>query len=176
MVELKYFGPSDYEQLINWIDTPELLVQWGGSTFDFPLTEQQLANYIQNANNDHSDKLVYSVIQSETGKVVGHISLGHIDKKNKSARIGKVLIGEKFARGQGTGQLMLKEILKIAFDALHLHRVSLGVFDFNKPAIICYERVGFKKEGLLRHAKKFGDTYWNLWEMSMLENEWLGKK
>ena len=52
---------------------------------------------------------------------------------------------------------MMMEILKIAFDELQLHRVSLGVFDFNHSAIACYEKVGFVKEGLLRDARKMGD-------------------
>ncbi|MFB6468797.1 GNAT family N-acetyltransferase [Cytobacillus sp. Hz8] len=103
---------------------------------------------------------------------IGHISLGRIDRRNQAARIGKVLVGEKEVRGQGIGQKMLEAVLKIAFDELHLHRVSLGVFDFNYPAIACYERVGFKKEGLLRDSSKIGDSYWNMWEMSILEDEW----
>jgi RimJ/RimL family protein N-acetyltransferase len=68
---------------------------------------------------------------------------------------------------------MIKEILNIAFDQLQLHRVSLGVFDFNISAITCYEKAGFIKEGLLRDSRKNDDEYWSLWEMSILENEWL---
>jgi RimJ/RimL family protein N-acetyltransferase len=79
-------------------------------------------------------------------------------------------------RGQGIGRLMIEEILKIAFRELKLHRVSLGVFDFNKSAIACYEKAGFVKEGLLRDSVRMGNEYWNLWEMSILESEWLGKK
>jgi RimJ/RimL family protein N-acetyltransferase len=176
MIELKYFERSDFKQLINWIDSPEFLLQWGGPEFDYPLNESQLEKYIENANNDTSDTLVYKVIHKETGNVIGHISLGKIDRKNKSARIGKVLVGDKNMRGQGIGQLMVKEILKIAFEELKLHRVSLGVFDFNKSAIACYEKVGFKKEGLLRDCRKIGNEYWSLWEMSILENEWFDKK
>lgn len=71
---------------------------------------------------------------------------------------------------------MMKEILKVVFDELKLHRVSLGVFDFNLSAIACYEKTGFIKEGLLRDSIKNDDEYWNLWEMSILENEWLESK
>lgn len=99
--------------------------------------------------------------------------MGKIDRKNRSARVGKVLVGDKNARGKGIGRQMIREILKIAFDDLHLHRVSLGVFDFNVSAISCYEKAGFVKEGLLRDSRKNGDEYWSLWEMSILENEWL---
>lgn len=176
MIELEYFERPDFNQLIRWIDSPEFLLQWGGPHFDYPLNESQLEKYIENANRDTSDTLVYKVIHKETGNVIGHISLGKIDRKNKSARIGKVLVGEKNLRGQGIGSLMVKELLKIAFEELKLHRVSLGVFDFNESAIACYEKVGFKKEGLLRDCRKIGNDYWSLWEMSILEQEWFDQK
>jgi RimJ/RimL family protein N-acetyltransferase len=176
MIELEYFERPDFNQLIRWIDSPEFLLQWGGPQFDYPLNESQLEKYIENANRDTSDTLVYKVIHKETGNVIGHISLGKIDMKNKSARIGKVLVGEKNLRGQGIGSLMVKELLKIAFEELKLHRVSLGVFDFNESAIACYEKVGFKKEGLLRDCRKIGNDYWSLWEMSILEQEWFDQK
>ena len=51
-----------------------------------------------------------------------------------------MLVGNKNVRGKGIGQLMMEEILKVAFDELRLHRVSLGVFDFNVSAIACYEK------------------------------------
>lgn len=173
MVELKYFGRSDFNQLIEWIDSPEFLLQWGGPEFDYPLNDAQLEKYIKNANNDNSESLIYKAIDTDTGRTIGHIYLGKIDRKNRSARVGKVLVGDKNARGKGIGQQMIREILKIAFDELHLHRVSLGVFDFNVSAISCYEKAGFVKEGLLRDSRKYGDEYWTLWEMSILENEWL---
>src|SRR4051794_10511917 len=121
MVVLKYFERSDFKQLINWIDSPAFLLQWGGPGFDYPLNDAQLEKYIENANNENAETMVYKVIDSET---IGHISLGKIDRKNKSARVGKVLVGNKNTRGKGIGQQMIKEILKIAFGELQLHRVS----------------------------------------------------
>lgn len=172
MVNLKYFERADFEQLINWIDSPSFLLQWGGPEFNYPLNDAQLEKYIKNANNENAETMIYKAIDDETGKTIGHISLGKIDRKNKSARVGKVLAGDKNTRGKGIGQQMIKEILKIAFDELQLHRVSLGVFDFNVSAIACYEKAGFIKEGLLRDSRKNGDEYWSLWEMSILEKEW----
>ncbi|RHW30920.1 N-acetyltransferase [Lysinibacillus yapensis] len=173
MIELKYFERSDFKKLISWINSPSFLQQWSGSAFEYPLTESQLEKYIENANNNLAETLVYKVIEQDSGDVIGHISLGRIDRKNKSARIGKVLVGEPYVRGKGIGKKMIREVLKIAFNDLQLHRVNLGVFDFNEPAITCYEKIGFKKEGLLRDSSKHGDEYWSQWEMSILENEWL---
>ncbi len=62
MVELQYFERSDFQQLINWIDSPEFLLQWGGPNFSFPLTEEQLENYLIDANKDNSNTLIYGVL------------------------------------------------------------------------------------------------------------------
>lgn len=117
------------------------------------------------------DTLIYKVVDEETDKAIGHISLGKIDRTNMSARIGKVLVGSLQTRGKGIGQKMIREALRIAFEELNLHRVSLGVFDFNTDAIACYEKAGFKKEALLRDARRNGNEHWSLWEMGVLIEE-----
>ncbi|ASI72901.1 GNAT family N-acetyltransferase [Bacillus cereus group sp. MYBK5-1] len=167
VIKLESFKKSDFKQLINWINSKEFLIQWSGNAFTFPLDEQQLEKYIESANT-----LAFKVVDEETSDVIGHISLGQIDNINKSARIGKVLVGNTKMRGRSIGKHMMKAVLHIAFDELKLHRVTLGVYDFNTSAISCYEKIGFVKEGLLRESKRVGETYWNLWEMSMLEYEW----
>lgn len=167
VIKLESFKKSDFKQLINWINSEEFLIQWSGNAFTFPLDEQQLEKYIESANT-----LAFKVVDEVTSDVIGHISLGQIDNINKSARIGKVLVGNTKMRGRSIGKHMMKAVLHIAFDELKLHRVTLGVYDFNISAISCYEKIGFVKEGLLRESKRVGETYWNLWEMSMLEYEW----
>lgn len=170
LIKLEPLKRSDFKQLINWIDSEEFLIQWSGNAFTYPLNDQQLEQYIESKNT-----LAFKVIDEESKEVIGHISLGQIDNINKSARIGKVLVGDTKMRGRSIGKHMMKAVLHIAFEELKLHRVTLGVYDFNTSAISCYEKIGFVKEGLLRESKKVGETYWNLWEMSILEYEWRAK-
>ncbi|QQK79309.1 GNAT family N-acetyltransferase [Salicibibacter cibi] len=167
MITLQPFQRTHMKKLIEWIDSPEFLLQWGGPIFTYPLDEKQIERYME-----EPDRYIYSVVDQETETIIGHISLGRIDRANRSARVGKVLVGDPSARGKGVGERMMREILAIAFDDMKLHRVSLGVFSFNEPAIACYEKVSFKRDGLLRDLRKMGDDYWSLWEMSMLEDEW----
>ncbi|MFD2923615.1 GNAT family N-acetyltransferase [Halobacillus naozhouensis] len=171
MIELRYFSEKDFPQLIDWMTSPEFLLQWGGPKFHYPLNYEQLKEYVVDSNSDHSSQLIYSVVDKQTDATIGHIALRNIDRGNQSARIGKVIVSDE-ARGKGIGTLMMKEVLKVAFDQLQLHKVSLGVFDFNQPAIRCYEKVGFKKDGLLRDHRKMNDEYWSLYEMSILDSEW----
>ncbi|PTL40119.1 GNAT family N-acetyltransferase [Alkalicoccus saliphilus] len=169
MIILRSFQPEDDEKLIKWINSPELLVQWGGSDFNYPLTKSQLEKYRKRMQEGRLR--IYSAVNEE-GEIIGHISLDYIDKKNESARICRVLIGSEADRGQGKGQEMMRQVLHTAFEEMQLHRVSLGVFDFNLSAAAAYKKVGFVKEGRLRDKVKVGEEFWSLLEMSMLSNEW----
>ena len=174
MIKLEYFGREDFKQLMEWMNNEHLITNWAGSLFRFPLTEDSLDWYILETNNlDSSDAFIYKAINTTSGKTVGHISLGGISEKNRAARISRVLVGNTEERGKGVCAGMIKAILKIAFEDMKLHRISLGVYDFNKAAIRCYEKCGFVKEGLMRDVLRYdNETYWSLLEMSMLEHEW----
>lgn len=172
MIRLEHFQKDDFAQLMEWVHDEEILTNWSGNLFSFPLSEESLSWYIEDTNilND-SDAFVYKAINN-TGNVVGHISLGGISWKNRSARITRVLIGHDGHRGKGCCQGMIKAVLKIAFEELKLHRVSLGVYENNKPAIKCYEKAGLKTEGIHRDILWYKNEWWSMVEMSMLEKEW----
>jgi RimJ/RimL family protein N-acetyltransferase len=173
MIQLEYFTPADFKQLITWIDNEQLLKEWSGSLFSFPLTEDSLAWYIEGANDlSDPDAFIYKAIDSETGQTVGHISLGSFSETNKAARITRVLIGNTAARGRGYCQGMIKAVLRVGFEQLGLHRISLGVYDFNEAAIGCYKKAGLKIEGVMRDVVRYKDGYWSLIEMAVLEDEW----
>ena len=175
MIRLEYMTRDDFVKVLDWNKntTPEFLLQWAGPMFEYPLTEEQLGTYFsRGVNEQESDTFVYKIVEAEINQCVGMIELGKIDRRNKSGRVGRFLIGEQDFRGRGIGQLVLQTIIGIGFEEFGLHRISLGVFDFNQPAIRCYEKVGFVKEGLLRDSRKVGYCYWSLYEMSILEEEW----
>lgn len=175
MIKLEYFTEDDFQQLIDWIPTAEFTLQWGGPAFKYPLTKEQLLSYLKGANINGATKYIFKVVDITNNKVIGHVSLGSVDRLNQSARVGKVLVGSIGSRGKGYGTKLMNAILKFAFGELKLHKVTLGVFDFNYSAIRCYKKVGFQQEGLLRDARKNRDEYWSLIEMGILENEWKEK-
>ena len=172
MVRLEPFGPNDFQQLINWIDTPELLIKWSGSLFTFPLTTESLNWYIKNTNvPNESDAFVYKAVDMETGEVVGHISLGGLSWKNRSSRISRVLIAPG-SQQKGFCQQITKAVLKIGFEELGLHRIALGVYENNKSAINCYLKSGFNIEGVARDVLWYDQEFLSMVEMAILEGEW----
>lgn len=174
MIKLEYFGRDDFGQLIEWIDSDFLMTNWAGSLFRYPLTYDSLEWYIRDTNiTGESDAFLYKAVDTDNGKTVGHISLGGISDKNRAGRISRVLVGNVAERGKGVCTGMIKALLQIGFEDMKLHRISLGVYDFNTSAIRCYKKCGFVQEGIMRDVLRYEDnTYWSLTEMGILEDEW----
>jgi len=171
-IELRPFERKDFSRLIAWVKSPEFLLQWAGPIFDFPLDLIQLEIYLRGAEEEPPTRNIYKAIRPRDNAVIGHVELANIDRRNKSATLCRVLIGEPPLRGTGLGIEMVRRALDVGFSELGLHRIDLVVFDFNTAAIRCYERAGFMREGQLREARKIGGEYWTLNQMSILEQEW----
>jgi len=173
MIYLEPFTAADFSQLIAWVDNERLLKEWTGAQFSFPLTNAQLQAYIQHANcRRQSDTYAFKALNSRTGEAIGHISLSHIDWEQRTARITRVLVGRVADRCQGYCRAMMKALLRFGFDELGLQRISLGVYDFNAPAIRCYQRCGFQHIGTLRHVVRYGNEYWSSVEMCLEQQQW----
>jgi RimJ/RimL family protein N-acetyltransferase len=171
-IELLPFERNDFERLIRWVPTPEFLMLWSGPYFLFPLDKKQLETYLVSAEGDPPPRKIYKAFDRDTHTVVGHIELNNIDWRNMAGTVSKVLVGQTDQRGNGIGTQMMKILLEIAFNSLKLHRLSLIVFDFNQPAIQCYQKVGFKIEGHMRDTRKIGQEYWSSYLMALLEQDW----
>lgn len=112
-------------------------------------------------------------VDEDSDEPVGQIGFSRIWLRTATAHVGPVIVAPG-RRGRGIGLSMVQKILRIGFDELCLHRIELVVFDFNRPAIACYEKAGFRTEGVLREVVRMGDTYWNWQAMSILAFEYRG--
>lgn len=83
-------------------------------------------------------------------KVIGGISLDHVDTFQGNASIG-YWIAEPYWK-QGFGSEALGELLKFAFNKLKLERVEAGVVVGNPSSGKLLEKFGAKQEGLKRNA------------------------
>lgn len=172
-IVIRYFEEADFEYLQRWSVSPEYLKQWAGPSLTYPLDNKQLENYLAGANKSaESALLIYTAELAGAQTAVGHFSLAAIDRNNGSARLGRVVV-DPGQQGQGIGLKMVQEAMRIAFEELGLHRMSLGVFSFNTAAIRCYENAGFIREGMAREAALFGNGYVDCIEMSILDREWV---
>lgn len=120
------------------------------------------------------DGLNFTVVDSSTDKAIGSCGIPSIDERNKHCEVG-IFIGDPGKRGKGYGTDAMSLILEFAFSILNMHSVALRVYDYNKPAIRCYEKCGFKLAGRLRHAKRIGGAWHDELIMDILEDEYESK-
>jgi len=113
-------------------------------------TPEMTLEYIKSVK-ESQDKRVFAIIDKETEKHIGNISLQKINFTYKNAEIA-IIIGEKDYWGRGIGKEAWELVMTYGFKTLNLHRLYCGTHEENKGmqkvALLC----GMKEEGRLKHA------------------------
>ena len=164
MIRLEKFDKEFYRDLICWVDSEEALMQFAGPAFTFPLTNEQLDISVSEKNR-HS----FRVIENGTNLSIGHCEIFLTDT---SARLGRILIGDKEQRGKGLGKQVVNLLLDFAFHNLDRTKAELNVFDFNIIAIKCYEKVGFVINPNKKLERKINDKTWTALNMTINKTDW----
>lgn len=141
MLKILPLEKTDAVCIVKWNEnkTADFLLQWAGIGYKYPLSEKQIIDRIESETS--SGCRMYKIILDND--MIGTIELMRIDTEAKTGKIGRYLLNPELA-GKGYGSEALEKFLSIAFNDFHIKRVWLSVFNFNKPAIRCYEKVGFK--------------------------------
>jgi len=144
-VRLEPLGPAVLEDYLRALDDPEVRRLTGShATHDRSAVERWLAT-----RGEHADRADWAVVRASDGAFLGEAVLNDLDPDNGSCNFRILLAGPHQGRGYGTEATRLA--VGHAF-ARGLHRVSLGVFDFNPRARRVYEKCGFVVEGRSRDA------------------------
>ncbi|KAF8440817.1 acyl-CoA N-acyltransferase [Boletus edulis BED1] len=114
--------------------------------------------------------LYLTLILRETGEFVGQCSITVQEPKNRDGFFGIALHPKFWGKGYGTEAS--KFVVGYAFEALGVQRVSLGVFEGNKVAILLYKRLGFKEEGRKRRCNWVEGHWEDMIHMGILDDEW----
>lgn len=172
MIELRPFDECDFNKLITEIPDARFLLQWAGPKYSYPIDAAQLSDTLANTIGGKPSYQVFKAIRPDTSETVGHIQLMDIDYNAASCVLGRVLIFQKY-RGNGFGKEMVQTAVKFAFENMRLSEVTLGVFDFNTPAIDTYKSIGFSEFQFNKGARQFQNENWNVIKMRLCKNSWL---
>lgn len=119
---------------------------------------------------DQHDRADWAAIRIDDGAFLGEAVLNDFDPDNSSVNYRVWLAGpDVFGRGYGTEITRL--VVDHAFDAVGLHRIGLGVYDFNPRARRVYEKCGFRLEGRLRHALRSDGAWHDELLMAILDTD-----
>lgn len=129
---------STYFNFLNhWVTDDNLLFQFAGTEFSFPITENQITDY----QHKNPDRQFYMGLNDANEPVAfGEI----IPQKNNIPRIGRLLIGNPEERGKGLGTSFIHLLLATCKRLFQTEKVELFVLENNFPAIQCYQKIGFQ--------------------------------
>ncbi len=147
------FREDHCSQFIEWIPDETFNFLWGGSTFVWPIDEQQILAHINRIE-------IESFIALVDDRPVGLIELNLENVEN--IRLCRVLIASAENRGKGLGRSMLDLAISYVSQTYSNKTLSLRVFKHNASAIHCYRSLGFNIVHSSDKAVIFNNQTWTL--------------
>jgi len=114
--------------------------------------------------------LVLAIELADTGTVIGEVLLKWASEVDRQGEIGYALHTDY--QGQGLAAEAAREMLRVGFDELGLHRIIAVLDDRNIPSARLLERLGMRREAHHIHAVFFKGEWANEYVYAVLEDEW----
>jgi len=165
-IYLSPLNPEDAEQFCIWLNDLEIVKTLSMPDRLFSLEYEKEALSKMSKQNEPS----FAVVDLKTDQLIGSCGLFDVNHLNQTAEFG-ISICDKNYWNQGYGQETLKLLLDFGFNILNLHNIRLKVYSYNKRAIRCYEKTGFKHVAKLRELKQFAGKRHDVLLMDMLASE-----
>ncbi len=164
---LRPYKKTDAKTIISWCEDETVFRKWTSDRYDhYPITENDMNKKYFDHNGDCSEEdNFYPVTACEDGVPVGHFILRYTGGDHTVMRIGFVIVDDK-KRGCGYGRKMIQLAIEYAFRIAGAKRLTIGVFENNKPAYHCYKAAGF---GELNREKEICEIAGEKWAIAELE-------
>ncbi|QBP42017.1 GNAT family N-acetyltransferase [Paenisporosarcina antarctica] len=143
-ISLRKFQEEDVPYKVQWINDDQNNKYLH---YDLPLKEDKTISWFKTLEN-RIDRVDYTITYN--GEPAGLIGLLNIDVINKKAEYYICLGGNKF-KGKGIASIATKLLIEKSYKELGLQKIYLYTEVDNTPAQKLFEKVDFKKEGLLKN-------------------------
>ena len=164
-----YLSPISMENIdifMRWINDPEIAETTGFYSRVISLIQEtEMLESLAKEGN------IFSIVTYKDDTVIGNCSFFGTDEVNRTAEIG-IMIGEKEYQNKGYGTEAINLLLKFGFENRNYNNIYLHVMSFNERAIACYEKVGFKPQGVRREAVIRGQEKYDMIYMDILADEY----
>lgn len=165
-----YLSPctaQDAEQWTVWDNDLEVAIPLGDEAYTvYPLEKMEEVAREVMTEQVH----LFSIVDAGTDTLIGRCLLFDIDAVNRKAMLG-IVIGEKAYWSRGYGVEATRLLVDYGFNLLNLNSIMLGTFSFNKRALNCFRRAGFKEIGKRRQARIIAGRAYDLVLMDILAEE-----
>ena len=173
-LHLKSLELQDAEILLPLVDHDRTYLREWLPWLDMTRTIDEMIAFIDAAVRQQASGLGFQAGIWQKNQMVGIIGYHHLEWANRSTCIGYWL-GEAFQHN-GIMTKACRALVEYAFEDWHLNRIEIRCAVGNLKSRAIPERLGFKKEGLLREAEWLYDHYVDHVVYGMLADEWPASK
>ena len=170
---LRRFTQDDVSNVLTFASQPSVARV---TSKRIPATEEGVRKYIllQNSYQPFEKNKVFEIAieRKEDGKVIG--LLGLICQDHEQGEMGWVL-GVEY-RGQGYATEAARALMHYGFNSLGLHRIHADTSTDNVAACKVMERLGMRREGLLRGAVYEEGKWVDRYVYGLTADEWRDAK
>jgi len=166
LVRLRAREESDLEFVYRWINDWETIKYLGQR---YPRSRAFERQWLTSGDPAYGNAAFIAETLADA-RPIGWLGLHGATPENRCADLG-IAIGEHDFLGGGYGTDAMRTICRFGFDMMNLNRIQLTVYDWNPRAIRCYEKVGFRHEGVIRDGIFKAGRWNNLVLMGLLRGE-----
>ena len=168
-IRLRPLEEGDLDRTRAWVNDPEVARLVNRVA---PVSAAEHRAWYQRVTGDRQQVIFAAELLADQ-RHVGNCGLKGIDPRVRKAELWMYL-GERAIWGQGYGTEVCRALCRFGFARLNLHRIHLYTPAYNGRAVALYEKVGFKKEGLLRQEVFQDGRYSDAVVMGLLREEFSG--
>lgn len=165
MKKFRKIRETDLEMIMNWRMDPNITKFF--YTDPVLTIEDQKCWFKRISEDQNSFYWLYEV----DDQPIGLVSLVDWDRKNSIIRTGGY-IAETSGRTLQNILDMNMNLYDYIFNVLKINKATFEIMDNNLSQVQWMKRIGAKQEGLLRQAIRKNGTYYDLYIMSFLKDEW----
>jgi RimJ/RimL family protein N-acetyltransferase len=168
---LRPFTPSDLRQLHSFHSLPEVTRFLYWQPRDLAQVREVLDDKIARSTlHEEGQALALAVELAATGALVGDCSLFWLSRQHRQGEIGFVF--HPAHHGQGLATEAARELLRLGFDQLGLHRMIGRCDARNTGSARVMERLGMRREAHLVENERFKGEWADELIYAMLNREW----
>jgi RimJ/RimL family protein N-acetyltransferase len=119
---------------------------------------------------NQGDGILLAVVETATGRMVGELMLQLTDAESRQGEIGWSLHPD--AQGHGFATEAARELLRLGFEELGLHRIEAESDARNAASLRVMERLGMRQEALFVEDEFLKGEWTDSVVCAILESEW----
>ena len=171
-IELRQFEMRDAETLFAVADRNRAYLREWLPWVDRTHSAAEIRDYIAARLEQLENQLGPSAAICVNGAIVGGIGCHPIDWANRHCSIGYWI--DAAHQGKGLMTRCCAALIDYLFHEMAIHRVTIQCGTGNRKSCAIPERLGFKREGVMREVEWVNDRWVDLVVWGMLAQDWKG--